>query len=356
MKSLEALASGTFTTSDIVPALPKIIAKEIERGVYEKSIAQQLCRVDRSLVGKGQTLTVLKLGQVDATVVSEGTDLDSALSAQKPNVTSVHITPIKIATRLLVTKELEEDQGVEILALAVEDAQLKIADLLDEKIFETLLGVESTVTAYSGGATTTTHLALASGYPVLKIVSVVAEGATVTDYTVKYWNNGSPELIFSSSKTSATVTYKISTHTTNVVEANTKGQLAYKDLLKAKRKIRVQKFDANVAVLYPEEVEDLVNEVKNFDTYGTNEVLLNGEVGKLGGLKILETTKMYPGVGLVLDTKRCAVYVPKRKLTVTKQEKPNLDATAIYMYMRAGVGVVREEALSIITGAQSDAV
>jgi len=354
MKSIEALAEGTFTTDDIAPAIPRVIAKEIERGVYEKSIGQQLCRVDRSIVGKGKSLTILKLGQVDATVVSEGQDLDSAFSAQKPAISSVHITPIKLATRLLVTRELEEDQGIDILALAIDEAEKRMADLLDEKIFETLLGAESTVTAYSGAGTT--HLALASGYPVLKIVSVVAEGATVTDYTVKYWNNGSPELIFSSSKTSATVTYKISTHTTNVVEANTKGQLAYKDLLKAKRKIRVQKFDANVAVLYPEEVEDLVNEVKNFDTYGTNEVLLNGEVGKLGGLKILETTKMYPGVGLVLDTKRCAVYVPKRKLTVTKQEKPNLDATAIYMYMRAGVGVVREEALSIITGAQSDAV
>ena len=132
--------------------------------------------------------------------------------------------------------------------------------------------------------------------------------------------------------------------------------MKYADLLSAVRKVRIQKFNADVAVFYPTETEDLVNELKAYNVFGSPDALFKGEIGKAGGVRILETTHMYPGVGIVLDTRRSAIYTPKRKLSLIRDEKPNLDATAIYLYLRAGVGVARPEAIAVITGMQTDAV
>ena len=40
--------------------------------------------------------------------------------------------------------------------------------------------------------------------------------------------------------------------------------------------------------------------------YGSNEQIVNGEIGKVGGLKVLTTTNMPAGAALVIDSERAS--------------------------------------------------
>jgi len=349
MKKLEELA---LTTSDISAVLPKVIKKQVEEAREEKLYMLQLWRQDKSLVGKpGKSLHITKVsGTIGWAFLSEGEDIESALSAQERTFTDVEITPIKIGTWIQITREAIKSAQYNIVDMHIDRATFDLADGLDTYLYKTMVGATTTTESIAGSGTSTYSL---SHGKILKVNSVKIGDTATTGYKIDYYD-GKIKLAGTTSGT-VTVSYVYSTFD-NVYDASTTGRLTYTDFVKARTELLSKKWQPNVAIISPTLEGWLLKDERFTDAskYGSREVLLNGEIGKLAGLKIITTHNAYD-VLVVVDSPKFGLVVWKEPLEVFTKEDEATYSVKIYFYEMVGAKVIWEDAVAIVTNTQSDA-
>ena len=82
--------------------------------------------------------------------------------------------------------------------------------------------------------------------------------------------------------------------------------------------------------------------------YGANEPIVNGEIGKIAGLKVLVTTQMDNGAALVIDPNRAAWMAIRRNVDMKRWDNPATDSVELYFYVEYGVKVTDANALQLI--------
>lgn len=134
------------------------------------------------------------------------------------------------------------------------------------------------------------------------------------------------------------------------VSAAVNGTLAYDDVVAAVTKVRSYNYDADTLIIHPDQASDLLKDTKfiNASAYGAREPLLNGEIGRFAGVKVLVTTQCPSGTALVFDSKRACVVAVKRDLTVKRKELPERDAIGVYATQMLKAKVVNPEAICVI--------
>jgi len=134
------------------------------------------------------------------------------------------------------------------------------------------------------------------------------------------------------------------------IDAATTGTLAFGDIVKARNKVLTAKYNPNALVIHPDQEADLLQDDRFIDAsaYGAREPILNGEIGKIAGLKVFVTQNMTSGKAIVLDTTRAAVLAIKRELTLKRWDNPSTDSVELNFYMEYGVEIVNDDAICII--------
>jgi len=135
------------------------------------------------------------------------------------------------------------------------------------------------------------------------------------------------------------------------VAPETTGTLSYNDAVKARTKVLVAKYQPNTLVVHPDEEADLLKDAKFIDAsqYGAREPILNGEIGKFAGLKVLVTQNMPAGKAIVMDTTRTAWMAIKRDLQLKRFDNAEKDRVELNFFMEFGAEVVNTGAIAIIT-------
>jgi len=135
------------------------------------------------------------------------------------------------------------------------------------------------------------------------------------------------------------------------VTATTTGVLAYDDVVSAVSAVRGQNWNPDTLVINPAQEQDLLKDTKfiNAAAYGGREPLLNAEIGKFAGLKVLVTSQVAAGSALVFDSKRAVTVALKRDMTVKRDELPARDAIGLYVTQMAAVAVINNTAGAVIT-------
>jgi len=79
------------------------------------------------------------------------------------------------------------------------------------------------------------------------------------------------------------------------VDASTSGVLAYDDIISARANVNGNNYNADTLIIHTDQEADLLKDTKfvNAAAYGAREPILNGEIGMIGGLKVLVTTQMF---------------------------------------------------------------
>lgn len=137
------------------------------------------------------------------------------------------------------------------------------------------------------------------------------------------------------------------------VNAISAGKLNYEDLVAARGLIIGGNYRPTVAVVHPDQIADLLTDARFIDAskYGSTEVLLQGEIGKLAGLKLLETTQMTAGKVIVCDPTKAAYLVVKRDTDLKRKEAPETDGIQLFFYQEYGCAVTNIGAVSIVMSA-----
>jgi len=345
MKSLEELANTT--TTQIADLLPKIILQEVEEAARARRFGRNLVRINTDLVRiKGRSIVVGRRGVLTAASVNEGGTPNEGTLAYTSNT----ISPSKIGTALKITQEAIDGANLDLIRDGITEAGIALADKEDLDIVYELLGrtvFSETVSGTYTPSTGTMTLSFATSDPILSITSVVA---TNTISTGIYYDayDGKVLMPATSGSIDPVVTgYKSSR--TYYVDAGTKGSLTYLDIVNASGMIRAQKWSPDFLLIHPNQMTDLIKDSRFVDVskYGSREVILNGELGKISGLKVLVTTHIIDGTTLILSSKRAAWLAIKRNVDMKRWDNPSTDSVELYFYMEYGVSLTDETAICL---------
>jgi len=143
---------------------------------------------------------------------------------------------------------------------------------------------------------------------------------------------------------------------TNLINAATEGTWsvgdnAYKIITKAVTQIKALKWAPKIIVVHPDALKGILLSTMFLDAskYGSNEPILNGEIGKIAGLKILVTTNMTSTKAVVIDPDRAAWMAVRRHVDMKRWDNPDTDAIELYFYVEYGLDVTDNDALVVIT-------
>ena len=347
MKDIEKLALGT---ADVAAITAKAISDTIEEVARQTNVFAQLFKVNRDLVGAHKPREIVFPKKSTGISVTWGVSPGSSVSPSSFSYEAVTISVQKVGIQLQFTNEALEMALRDVIEDHIYEAGLEYAEAVDARAQTVLLDLKKgTITSWTGGSIG------AANAPIISIESV--SGATIS--SVKY-DEGS--VILTGSVSAATVVYTYSNRlkTTGLwVGASSPGSLSPKDILRARAKMIGKYRDPDVVVINPVDTTTLFFDpnVKLVDAsqYGAREPLLNGELGKLFGMKVIMSTGAPEGCAILVDTKRLGYDVRKRELEGIRKDKPDLDSVFYYFWAERDFGVVDDYAVAaVVDAANSD--
>jgi len=334
MKSLEELAS-TINVSAITELIPKVILDEVEEAARARRFGRNLVRINEDLVRtKGRSIVIGRRGTLTAQDVSEGTELSSS----KITYTSNTITPSKKGVAVHITQEAIEGCELNLIRDAVTEAGIALADKEDSDIMKALLDYSVDAHTFTGAGTATI-----SGGALVYVEESESNFSKADYYDGKIVATGA-----------CTITYWQSAHGKSYcVDALSEGTWSvngYKAIVKAVTAVKARKWRPQFIVIHPNALGGILKSNMFIDAakYGTNEPIVNGEIGKIAGLKVLVTTQMPDGAALVIDPTRAAWFAVRRRLDMKRWDNPATDSIELYFYVEYGVKVTDKDALELI--------
>lgn len=360
MKTLEELAE--MKTTDLTDVLPKIIIAAVETALRTKRFGRSLVKINTDIVGKpGRSIHVPCHGSITASKVSEGCAIPGAAEVKFQYKTQ-EITPGKAAVMVRITQEAIDATQYDLVREYITEAGEALADLEDVDIIEALTSKTALNETHAASADEQAGDYIQIAKCILYVTAITGsvtgaltvKSVSVSDCITKIYVNENivAENLTTVGFEAATRKWACGTNYCCCVSATTYGTLAYEDIVAAVTKIRANKWTPDFMLIHPNQMSDLIKDNRFIDTsrYGSSEPILNGEVGKVGGLKILTSTNMIEGVALVMDATKAAYLVMKRNIDLKRWENPSTDCTELYFWYEYGVGVTRPEALCMIVG------
>lgn len=126
---------------------------------------------------------------------------------------------------------------------------------------------------------------------------------------------------------------------------------AYEIITTAVGMIKAKNWAPKFLLIHPDDLKGILISSMFIDAskYGSNEPIINGEIGKLAGLKILVSSNMTSGSAIVIDSDRGAWMAVRRHVDMKRWDNPDTDSIELYFYMEYGVDVTDEDAVVKIT-------
>jgi N4-gp56 family major capsid protein len=362
MYNIEELAGNTITSSDVAAITPEIISEAFTAIAHKKVVFAQLFKTNRDILNKPGKQVVFP-GATAAggfTIgVPENTDitgLNASIGIESYNGTTITIT--KIGGYLNITRESIKYAMRDVIKDNIYEVGLQYKEAIDDMAYYTLIyGQYTSASAQKATISTGSSIgALASN--VLYISAITTNpGVEAVDYV-----DGS--IYFTSTLTSdCIVTFYTVTKPGIYVrsaqrKSSSEGITAW-GLLEAKATMIGYGRDPKVAVMSFADIPNLLYDDKvdflDSSAYGGREPLMNAEIGKLWGLKIITESRRLPrGVALVVDTDRMGYDVIKEDLEIFRDPVYERDAVSYYAYAERGFGVKDTLALAVVLGGTPD--
>jgi len=337
----------TMTTSALGDLIRTQLAVEIETVARERRVGRQLVDVVNQLLNRpGNTIDFMRRGSLGlAGTVAEG----AAIPKAEPAYTKVLTVKVqKLGKGSAITREAIADAREDVVAACKEELGISLADKEDYDIMQAILDPSDQISeSFAGDGTT--KVFTVSQTPVARVDEVTVDGVAVTVVSVDP-RTGEVELETAPAST-ASVVIKYRKIQSNYVESATAGKLDLADLNAARGLVTARKWRPNILVIREEELSDLLGLDAFIDAskYGAREPLLNGEIGKIYGMKVIVSSLLPAGLTLAIDTRARAVkFVPKQNVRVNTEEDEEKDILEIYATQRYGVGLTNRDPIAVI--------
>jgi N4-gp56 family major capsid protein len=333
MKSIEELS--TLTTTSIADLVPKVILEEVEEAARARRFGRSLIRINDDLTRtKGRSIIIGRRGTITAAAVSEGT----TLGGSGITYTSNTITPTKSGVSVHITQESIEGCELNLIKDAVTEAGIALADKEDNDLVVALLGYTAGSTIPTGAET------IALGTRLVYADETPTNLTSVDYYAGNIIVGGACTIAYKTSSFAATYFDDC------LADGFTWSTDAYKEIATAVTKVRGRKWNPKFLLVHPDALLGILKSDMFIDAskYGSAEPIVNGEVGKVAGLKVLVSTNMPNGAALVIDPTRAAWMAVRRNLDMKRWDNPSTDSIELYFYTEYAAAATDKDALQII--------
>ena len=347
MKDLAELA---LDTSDVAAITGKAIADAILEVARQQNVFAQLFKENRDLIGEGKPRQISFPTKGTGISVEWDVSAGASVSPSSFAYSAVTISVKKQGIQLQFTNEALEQALRDVIEDHIYEAGLEYAEAADKAAQTIMLDLKTETLSITGGS-----LGTLSNTPVIKIDSV--SGGTIK--SVEY-DTGVVTLTGSVSAATVVAVYSNRLKTTGMwVSASTAGSLSPRDIMRARAKLIGKYRNPNVVIINPVDLATLFFDTNaklvDASVYGGREPLLNGELGKLFGMKVLMSTGAPEGVAILVDTNRLGYDVIRRDLKGIRKEKPSVDSVFYYFWGERNFGVTDDYAVgAVINAASSD--
>lgn len=343
MKLIQELQSP-----DVTALKPKVIAAEIEEIARGRRHFQQLLRENRDLVNKPGDYVDFTY-RYGAALFQKVTTKLTEVSWSNIGFSSVRITVEKWGGKLQFAREDLEAASRDVLAESLFEAGLDYAEQTDYEAKLSVLGaVQSVVTVVCDGY----NASLPSGTQLVEITSVAG---SATGYSAADYYDGIIEVSGAAASTSAPVIvtyYHTTLPATQFKKAYSEGNFAFRDLQAMRDAVVAQNYHPTVAVMNPSSITTLLRdtEAKFLDAsaYGAREPILNGEIGKAGGLKLIDTTRQMPHIALAIDPDHAGRWVVKKPLESTRRDMSWVYGLEYNLWAFFKPGLIKNTAIAVV--------
>jgi len=345
MKSLEELA---LDTSDVAAITGKAIAEAILEVARQQNVFAQLFKQNRDLIGEGKPRQISFPTKGTGISVQWNVSAGTSVSPSSFAYSAVTISVKKQGIQLQFTNESLEQALRDVIEDHIYEAGLEYAEECDKAAQTIMLDLKTQTCTISTGS-----LGTFANTPIIKIVS--AGNSTIK--TVEY-DTGVVTLTGSVSAETITALYSNRLKTTGMwVAASSAGSLSPRDIMRARAKLLGKYRNPNVVIINPVDLATLFFDTNaklvDASVYGGREPLLNGELGKLFGMKVIMSTGAPEGVAILVDTNRLGYDVIRRDLRGIRKEKPEFDSVYYYFWGERNFGVVDDYAVGAVVNAAS---
>ena len=342
--------------------LQKVVTKDLIWDLEPMLVAVQFLAVDTKMVGQaGKTREFRKSAAYDdAEDFLEGADVPTSIT---PARSTVDVTPTLFGTSETITGDAIDASDFDEIRLVQQALALSMARRSDARIWNAIFNPTPYADVINGAAPTVQYALTAgklkNGEVLLEVtdvqVAAVPQTAGVDYYVDMYL--GEIEFVVAPpiGVGNVTVDY-ITTDSPNSNDAITAGELQFKDLVRAKNPVKAARGKADLSCFHHDEVNDLEADDKftDADRYGGQQVLLNGEIGKLSGVKILTSDRMYSGVGYIAQSGPRLGYFVWKKRPVAKAVELEKKAGDVLLksWQKDGVGILDRFMGTVVTNMQ----
>ena len=350
MKTIEELALGTV---DVAVITPKVIAKAIEEIARGERVFAQFFRENRDLVGPGKPHEIVFPKKQTGISATWDVPPGGTVAATKMSYDATTIRVKKGGIRLEFTNEALESAMRDVIKDHIYEAGLVWAELIDDIAKTVMLDIRLGTVTFTAAAGKISETVPSTMAPILEIVSVTGNTLDRVDYY-------DGELYFAGTAPSSTIVFTYAyrpNSNTMTVSVQSAGTLSAWDMLAARNKIISHNRHPDVFIMNDADLPGLLydNKVKFLDVsaYGGREPLLNAEIGKIFGLKIVTTTRAPEGAGICIDSSRLGYDVHKRDLRGYREDKYEYDSVWYHFWAERGFGVTDDLAVALVVGAKT---
>jgi len=337
------LAELALSTGNVSALEPKVLEGVME-AAKKVAIGRQLLTInDRLKKEGGRTLTFpFRSLAGSAGIVGEGVGPAEA----KATYYTVTATVTKIGASLIVSQETIEESRIDVVQGDIEEVGYSLADFEDWLIMDALYGASASVNVTTAGVAQTTVHSLGTSL-VLKFTPNTGINVVGADYY-----DGKVIVDTAVTQISGTIKYSTRSRQLECSIVSTTGSV-YQALVDARANLALVPRKPDVAILNIAHWANIATDRQFIDVsrYGTNEVLLTGEMGKAANIKCILADRSYPGAILVMQSFINKYLVVRRDLELKKKDYPELDSFGFYFYMEEIPVITNDDSIVLVFGA-----
>ncbi len=345
IKNITELALGT---TDVSAITAKAIAKSIEEVSRGECKIAQLFKVNTDLTADGTPHQIQFPKKGTGIAVTWGVSPGSTVSASSFAYDSFTITTQKAGMRLEFTNEALKQALRDVIKDHIYEGGLVYAETIDDVATSIMLDLKTQTATIATGS-----LGTFANTPVFKITSAGATTISSVEYDTGV-------VTCSASITAGTVTSQYANNPSGTgmwVGATNAGSLTVKDIARVKAKMAAQHKHPDVLLFNDADYASLIfdPQVKFVDVsaYGSKETVLNGEIGKIIGLKCITSTRIPQGNAILVDSKRLGYDVHRRDFDGVREDKPEYDCVWYHFWGERNFGVADTYAVGLVCNAQT---
>jgi N4-gp56 family major capsid protein len=352
----------TMTTGDLSALIQDQIADEIDTAVREKRVGRDLLAVNDALVGSpGNTMKFIKRGTISGHPTGESQDSQyDKLNGDGTYQTEITVSAEKFSAGSEISREAITDGREDLVDATEEEIGQALADIEDIICLGVLAGGSFNYQEEADSTDGSDNLVTAST-PIFEVVDVQdvgddgsASAPISEDFTVVDYDNGAIDLPDTSTPTASNydVTY-VDLADASVTDADSMGTIdPVKDVLNGiRRKIASRKYNPDTIVVNDANLAEIMSADNFVDAskYGDNDVVMNGEVGRMFGMRVLVSSQIPDKwvVGADVEAEP-AVLVLKEDVRTLQKEAVTSDDLKIVAYQRYGAGIKKADAVEVL--------